>query len=101
MSAHIVLILGILLQGNIPKSVKDLLRYAPNYSSQLEMRYDIITESIEKGEDTVEVMALTGYPPTTIYFGDITNDPTHRRNECYAAFFHLRSIATIRRLSGD
>ncbi|MGB7933431.1 MAG: DUF6056 family protein [Gammaproteobacteria bacterium] len=91
-AAKIILTVGILLEGNVPHSVKQLLNDAPYYSSQLEARYRIIDQSIEKGEEAVVVPALTR-KPDIIFIRDIVNNPRYWRNGCYADFFHLQSIA--------
>ena len=59
-SAQIVLMMGLLLQGNFLQAVSDLFLNAPTYDAELKTRYELISQNIN--EKSVRVPPLSKKP---------------------------------------
>ncbi|OKH22978.1 hypothetical protein NIES593_10950 [Hydrococcus rivularis NIES-593] len=92
-SAWVVMIMGLLFDSHFGQAIYDLLVNAPRYHSELQNRYESIAKNIAENEKSFRVPALNKRIPKTIYLDDITLNPNHWSNECYAKFFNLDSIA--------
>jgi hypothetical protein len=76
---------------NVKDIVLDAYARGSSYNEQLLNRYDEITKAKHSGMLDVTVDELQDLP-TSLYFGDILDDPEHWRNQCYKNYFELSSI---------
>lgn len=81
-----------LLLGNNGRAIYDILWDAPRYSAQLRERHEIIMNSAGQ-EAVVEELRNK---PKSIFYSDIEDDPADFKNQQYARYFHLKSVAKKR-----
>jgi hypothetical protein len=91
----LVLLFGIALlaQENVQGAIYDSLGRAERYWREEHRRWQQIRSAVANGE-----MHLVAEPlrerPVCLFFADITDNPRHWRNRCYARFWGLRTIVT-------
>ena len=77
--------------GNVRQAWMDLLSHkAADYDRELRARHQIVRAASHAGQALV-VPPLERVPKT-IHFKDITNDPQHPHNACYARFWDVPSV---------
>lgn len=79
--------------GNVRQAYVDLLSgRAADYDAQLSRRHATMRAAgARHSSEVVTVPALTRIPKT-ILFKDITEDPDHPHNRCYAAFWDVSAV---------
>lgn len=87
--AIVIFCILFILLGNNGRSIYDIVWGAPHYNAQLNERYDKISKAA--GQDLI--VEELGYRPKSIFYADIESDPRSDKNERYAQYFDLRSIA--------
>ena len=86
----VILCLFMLKQNNVTLAITDLFSgSAYSYNSQMKERYKAIEECTT---DSCRVDSLINIPKT-IYYKDITSDPSLLSSQWYATFFGKKSIA--------
>jgi hypothetical protein len=88
--ALVIFCILFVLLGNNGRALYDIVAVAPHYNAQLNDRYRKMEESA--GQD-IKVEKLS-YKPKSLFYSDIGSDPLSVKNQSYARYFHLRSIAT-------
>lgn len=92
-AALIISVLFLLKKNNVKNAYTDLLRgSAVRYNNELNSRYDFL-ESTSSDSLTVQQLVNT---PRTIFFTDITPDPTLEFNLMYAHYFNKRYISVMK-----
>ena len=85
--------LSVATTGNARVAIHDLVHRAIPWREAIEERYDTVRGAEGKGVAEVFLPTLPDRP--RIFgreLGDITRDPTHWSNACFANFFGLRSV---------
>lgn len=90
----VILLLFFFKENNITTAVSDLFSGSANsYNEQMNERFQKIRNCTT---DTCRVDSLKNIP-TTIYYRDITSDPTLLSSEWYGRFFNKSSVVTMKR----
>jgi uncharacterized protein DUF6056 len=95
--AGLVVVVGMLTQGNFPAAVRDLTRRAPRTNRELTQRYAIIRDAKARGQADVVVPRLTS-PQAMIYLMDLSENADDQFNQAAARYFGVRSIAVAHEL---
>ncbi len=92
-AALIISVLFLLKKNNVKNAYPDLLRgSAVRYNNELNERYDFLEKT---ASDSLTVQQLVN-TPRTIFFTDITSDPTLEFNMMYAHYFNKRYISVMK-----
>ena len=93
--------LSIVATGNSRVAIHDLVHRAAPWREAMEERYRLIRETRGRGETTLNLARLPDRPRI---FGpepdDITADPAHWSNACFASFFDVPSVRLEDRTAG-
>lgn len=79
------------LIGNWPFAVYDVLYAAPNYHREWLARYEAQVEQLNHGIRHAMLRPIESHP-TTIFYGDISNDAAEWTNQAYASFYGFESV---------
>jgi len=91
--ALIISIMFLLKKNNVKNAYTDLLRgSAVRYNNELNARYDFLEKT---SSDSLTVKSLVN-TPRTIFFTDITSDPTLEFNMMYAHYFNKKYISVMK-----
>ena len=91
---YTVVISVIVVTMNLGNIFIDNVWRAKNYHQQLSERYELIQDSLGRGQKNVGVSPLHDIPKS-IFFDDITADPANWKNGCYSRHFGLASIKIV------
>ena len=96
--ASILLVIAIGINGKFRRVMNDMTEHAPAFHEYIQQRHHLIESAVARQQAVLVVPAYPGKFPRSVFFNDITRNPTDWRNVCYAEYHGLQQISRQARL---